>query len=80
MASVSHVVVMEPQELGQQDTHQILVVLSGKGNTGELMNNSLGFIMRRVDNVFLVLSQLKYAITDGFTCFLFTFMSWLSEI
>ena len=67
---MSHAVATEPQELGQRDTHRVLVILYRKGNAGELMNNSLGFIMRLVDNVFRVLSQLRDAITDGFTCFL----------
>lgn len=50
VAEVSHgfcvLMAMGPQELGQRDTHRILVILHGKGNKGELMNNSVGFIMR----------------------------------
>lgn len=67
---MSHVVTLGPQELGQRDTHRVLVLLYGKENAGELMNNSLGFIMRQVGNASRVLSQLKYAATNSFTCFL----------
>lgn len=52
---MSHVVAMEPQELGRRDAHRILMIVYGKENTSELRNNSLGFIMRRADNVSHVL-------------------------
>lgn len=52
---MSHAMAVGPQELGQTHTG-FWWFLSGKGNAGALMNNSLGFIIRQVDNVFRVLS------------------------